>query len=421
MKKVFPILLVLTLSGFLGACLPAPQPEATVAPTPTIEPSVQVPTAITVDTGEQPTCVIYPPTPIPSEEELAIFTPDPDKDWIKGPEDAPITFIEYADFQCPYCSLASQNLRELLDKYPEDVRIVYRHFPLASIHDKAIPAAQAAEAAGRQGDEAFWAMHDLLYAAQSEWSGLSVEDFGNWVAEKADQLGLDRDQFEADYNSQEIVDLAEGTWEGGLAIGLNSTPFVMVNSLYNVRPDIRILVGTVELIKLEEQLFTECPPMTLDLTASYQAVVETEKGSFVIELFPDVAPMAVNSFIFLAENGWYDGNTFHIVLPGFVAQTGDPSATGYGNPGYRFGNETSPDLFFDREGLVAMYNTGPETNGSQFFITYDAAPDLDGGYTIFGEVVEGMDVVRNISPRDPQQDPLLPPGDLLISITIEKQ
>jgi cyclophilin family peptidyl-prolyl cis-trans isomerase len=175
------------------------------------------------------------------------------------------------------------------------------------------------------------------------------------------------------------------------------------------------------LIKLEDQQFTACPPMSLDVDASYQAVVETENGSFVIDLFVESAPMAVNSFIFLAENGWFDGITFHRVVPGFVAQTGDPSGTGYGSPGYRYSNEISPELVFDREGLVAMANAGPGSNGSQFFITYDEAPSLDGGYTIFGEVVEGMDVVNNLTVRNPQEGVVLPPGDLLISITIEKQ
>ena len=151
------------------------------------------------------------------------------------------------------------------------------------------------------------------------------------------------------------------------------------------------------------------------------ATVETEKGNFVIELFADKAPLAVNSFVYLAENGWFDDITFHRVLPGFVAQTGDPSGTGYGNPGYRFSNEVSNDLVFDRAGLVAMANSGPDSNGSQFFITFAEAPNLNGGYTIFGEVVEGMEVVQTITPRDPQQGVEPPPGDLIISITIDKQ
>ena len=171
---------------------------------------------------------------------------------------------------------------------------------------------------------------------------------------------------------------------------------------------------------MEELQFTSCPPLTIDQEGSYQATVELEQGSIVLDLFADQAPLAVNSFIYLAENGWFDGITFHRVIPGFVAQTGDPSGTGYGNPGYRFGNEVSSDLVFDRAGLVAMANSGPDSNGSQFFITYAPAPNLNGGYTIFGEVVEGMEVVEAITPRDPQQGLDLPPGDLIISVTIEK-
>lgn len=421
MKKLIPILLVLTLSGVLGACLSGAQPEATEAPTATPEPSIQIPTENPLDAGEEPTCIANPPLPTPSAEDLSVFTPDPEQDWIKGPDDAAITIIEYADFQCPYCSFASQNLQSLLEKYPEDVRVVYRHFPLASIHDKAIPAAQAAEAAGRQGEDAFWDMHDLLYETQAEWSELSVEEFVSWVSDAAADLGLDRTQFEAEYSSQEIVDLTQAAWIEGQELGIPGTPYLKVNSLFEPQATAQDLTVHVEMIKLIDQQFTACPPMTVDPDASYQAIVETEKGNFVIDLFPDVAPMAVNSFIFLAENGWFDGITFHRVLDGFMAQTGDPSGTGYGNPGYRFSNETSPELVFDREGLVAMANVGPDSNGSQFFITYDAAPDLNGGYTIFGEIVEGMDVVRNITLRDPQSGEDLPPGDTLITITIERQ
>lgn len=415
MKKFIPLLLVLALT----ACVSAAQPEATETMAPTIQVSTQIPTE--AEAAADPTCIANPPPPIPSEEDLATFTPDPESDWIKGPEDAPITIIEYADFQCPYCSLAAQNLKALVEKYPDDVRVVYRHFPLASIHDKAIPAAQAVEAAGLQGEAYFWDLHDLLYETQSDWSEFSLEEFESWLIEAAGDLGLDTTQFEADYSSEDIVALAEAAWIEGQALGIPGTPYLKINSLYDARADAGTLTAYVELLKMEEQQFTACPPMTVDLDASYQAIVETEKGVFVIDLFVDKAPMAVNSFIFLAENGWFDGITFHRVLEGYVAQTGDPSGTGYGNPGYRFSVETSADLLFDREGLVAMANAGPESNGSQFFITYTEAPDLNGSYTIFGEVVEGMDVVKSISLRDPASGLDLPPGDLLISITIEKQ
>lgn len=416
MKRISLILLVVLLGGLLAACQPASQPEATQTPAPT----VAVPTDTVVETTGEATCVPNPPLPEASAEDLAVFTPNPDTDWIKGPEDALITIVEYADFQCPYCSVAAESMRYLLERYPDDVRIVYRHFPLASIHDKAIPAAQAVEAAGLQSEDAFWEMHDLFYETQTTWSAYSVEEFESWVIEVAEELGLDPVQFEADYNNPEIVALAESAWVDGQALGIPGTPFLKINGVFEPQASPQDLVLHVELIKLFTDQYTECPPVVLDEDASYRAVVETEKGSFVIELFPEVAPMAVNSFIFLAEEGWFDGITFHRVLEGFMAQTGDPSATGYGNPGYRFSIETSSDLIFDREGLVAMANSGPENNGSQFFITFDATPDLNGGYTIFGEVVEGMDVVRSISLRDPQGGLDLPPGDTLISVSIEK-
>ena len=117
----------------------------------------------------------------------------------------------------------------------------------------------------------------------------------------------------------------------------------------------------------------------------------------MIQLYADQAPLAVNSFVFLAKQGWFDGVTFHRVIPGFVAQTGDPSGTGKGGPGYFFKNEVS-DLRYDKPGVVGMANSGPDTNGSQFFITYAPQPSLDGSYTIFGQVIQGMDVVENLTP-----------------------
>jgi len=162
------------------------------------------------------------------------------------------------------------------------------------------------------------------------------------------------------------------------------------------------------------------PPMTIDVTKQYFATVKMAKGGeFVIQLFPDKAPITVNNFVFLAREGYYDGTTFHRVLADFMAQGGDPTGTGGGGPGYEFQNEDS-DLTFDREGIVAMANAGRDTNGSQFFITFGPQDYLNGGYTIFGQVIEGMDVVKNITLRDPQQNPNFV-GDAIESITIEEK
>lgn len=166
--------------------------------------------------------------------------------------------------------------------------------------------------------------------------------------------------------------------------------------------------------------YDAAPPMTIDVSKKYSATVEMEKGGeFVIELYADKAPITVNSFVFLAREGYFNGVTFHRVLDGFMAQGGDPTGTGMGGPGYEFVNEDS-DLTFDKAGVVAMANAGRDTNGSQFFITFDAADFLNGGYTIFGQVTEGMDVVNGITRRDPDANPSFT-GDAIKTITITEE
>jgi cyclophilin family peptidyl-prolyl cis-trans isomerase len=166
--------------------------------------------------------------------------------------------------------------------------------------------------------------------------------------------------------------------------------------------------------------WSEAPEMAIDPAKQYFANVKMENGGeFTIQLYPDKAPLTVNSFVFLARQGFFDGVTFHRVLEGFMAQGGDPTGTGTGGPGYKFANEDS-DLTFDKPGVVAMANAGRDTNGSQFFITFVPTPQLNGGYTIFGQVIEGMEVVNAITRRDPTKNPSFP-GDRIESITITEQ
>lgn len=161
------------------------------------------------------------------------------------------------------------------------------------------------------------------------------------------------------------------------------------------------------------------PPLNIDLTKQYFANVQMAKGGeFVIQLYADKAPETVNSFIFLSCKGYFEGVTFHRVLEGFMAQGGDPTGTGSGGPGYQFKNEDS-DLTFDKAGVVAMANAGRDTNGSQFFITFVPTPQLNGDYTIFGQVVEGMDVVNRITRRNPNENPTFE-GDAIEAITISE-
>ena len=163
----------------------------------------------------------------------------------------------------------------------------------------------------------------------------------------------------------------------------------------------------------------EPPKGNLDSSKTYKAKIDTEKGEIVIHLYSDQTPITCENFINLAKAGYYDGTTFHRVIPGFMVQGGDPTGTGAGGPGYQFGDEFVSSLKHDSEGILSMANAGPGTNGSQFFITHGPTPHLDGAHTVFGKVVSGMDVVLSIRERDPMSDPN--PGDTINSISIEEK
>jgi len=150
------------------------------------------------------------------------------------------------------------------------------------------------------------------------------------------------------------------------------------------------------------------PPMTIDTSKQYTATIETGKGDLVLELFASDVPLTVNNFVFLAREGFYDGTTFHRVIPGFVAQGGDPTGTGTGTPGYSFADEFTEHTHV--AGALSMANSGPNTNGCQFFITYTPQHHLDGKHSVFGQLIEGMDILEKIEQ-----------GDIMIRITIEER
>ena len=143
------------------------------------------------------------------------------------------------------------------------------------------------------------------------------------------------------------------------------------------------------------------PEMGIDPKKKYTAHMETDKGTMVIELFADKAPKTVNNFVFLAREGYYDGVIFHRVINNFMVQGGDPTGTGSGGPGYRFEDEFHPSLRHSKRGILSMANAGPGTNGSQFFITHGPTPHLDNKHAVFGQVIEGDDVLMSIPARDP--------------------
>ena len=158
------------------------------------------------------------------------------------------------------------------------------------------------------------------------------------------------------------------------------------------------------------------PSMTIDRQKNYQAKMKTDLGDILLQLHADKVPNVVNNFVFLAREGFYDGVTFHRVIAGFMAQGGDPTGTGTGGPGYRFADEFHPDLRHDTPGILSMANAGPNTNGSQFFITHVPTPWLDGKHAVFGKVISGMEVLLSIPARDPGR--AREPGTRIVSVEI---
>lgn len=419
------LVVMLTLAACNGQATPEPTDLPEVQPT--AVPPTQAVDSNPVQVGED--CKLFQLLP-EAKDPLTVSVPNVGKDdWTLGPAKARMIIIEYSDFQCPYCAQTAPDLVKFQSDHPQDVLFVYRHFPLNSIHDKAALASQATEAAGLQGK--FWEMKDLLFEFENwqTWTQLSVADFESWLktnAAKVEDLNVDR--FMKDLKSPEMIAKVEKAGADAQQIGLGGTPtlFVFLDGqlVFDQNDQIPASYDVMNIIwqlhQLKGRAYTSCPEMTIDPTKKYIATLETEKGDIVIELLADKAPVTVNSFIFLAKDGWFDGVIFHRVLPDFVAQSGDPTGTGVGGPGYAIKDEIN-ELKFDGEGWVGMANSGANTNGSQFFITLAAQPNLDGRYTIFGRVIEGMDVVKSLTQRDPSQGGDLPEGDAILRVTISEK
>ena len=420
-KFQLTIFIVLVMALVLGACQ-----ANTPTPTDIVEPASATATSQPVkvsQSGDPTACTLL--TSLLPEVPADQIPPVPlanANDWMLGSLGADISLIEYTDFQCPYCALAAPELERFQADFSNRVNLVIRHFPLISIHNKAVQAARAAEAAGAQGK--FFEMHDLLYQEQSAWSAEDItgEQFDTYLQDAAQKLGLDMEKFNADYNSAAVQTKIDNSYkEATETLNLTGTPtvFMVINGIpYQAPRDYETLVGILRLVDLDKNRYTDCPPMVIDPAKKYTATISTTKGTITAELYPDKAPLTVNSFVFLSREGYFDNAAFHRVIPGFVAQAGDPSGSGFGGPGYQFANEIS-DLTFDSEGVLGMANAGDGTNGSQWFITYAAQPNLDGKYTVFGKVTEGMDIVNNLTARDPQQGVLADP-DLILGISISE-
>lgn len=427
MRKVVLLSLVAVIglmAGCAGGGTASPSSPTATLPSPTAAP----PTA-TSEEGEDPTALPATATPsgpatceaytLPVESQI----PDLDEDdHVLGPDDAPITFIEYADFQCPACAGLSSVKGYLTEKYGDQLQFAYRDLPLTGIHDNAIIAAEAAEAAAAQGK--FWEMHDLLYESQDEWSGLSEEEVVGKLVEYAGELDLDTERFETELSEHTYREQIMADYEEYQAYGKMATPTYVVNKVFYPTQQFggfNLLEPFIELVAMKGEMYDAPPAEVLDPDTDYAATIKTTKGDIEVELFEEKVPTNVNSFAFLAQEGWYDGLDFFFVDHEQVALTGDPTNSGGGLPyaGYTCSTETTPELSFDEAGVLALYTTAPDQNSSSFFITFSPQPDFTGNFTIIGRVTEGMDVAESLTETQPGPEQAEP--DSIDTIVIEEQ
>lgn len=369
-----------------------------------------------------------PPRPTPTAASLQTGTPRPTLAPIplvatgehqRGPREAAVTLVVYSDFQCLACAQLASVLSRLQTLHPQDLRLVFRHFPLLEQHDKASLAGQLAEQAAAQG--AFWTVHDLLFQQRSEWVNLAPEDFMVWAAEQAQVVGLDDQAIQSALADGRYADRMVEAYREGLAMGIPTAPFLLLDGEpYMLPPELNYLEAAVRLQLLSARQFSDYPTFDIDLGREYLATLKLNRGEVVLQLYPQLAPLAVNSFVFLARQGWYDGNDLYQVQPGVFVESGDPTGTGLGDPGYHFAMEPSPSLRFDEPGMAALVPTSPETNGGRFFISLAPLPQLNGARTIFGRVMQGLELLRDLPARDPLLNLLDPSDGVLEGIEIEE-
>jgi cyclophilin family peptidyl-prolyl cis-trans isomerase/predicted DsbA family dithiol-disulfide isomerase len=366
-----------------------------------------------------------PPSQIPTEPAFPTPTllpipPISDSDHSYGDPNAPVTLVVYGDFQCPYCANFYHAWKQIQPLHPRDLRLIFRHFPLIPIHDKADLAGSAAEIAGRENR--FWEMHDALFERRDEWAKLSRDAFIEWVSNVAGSLELDSERFKIDLTSGEYQSMMLAAYQGGNEAGIPGTPFIFFNGeWYRLSPNATNLEASIRLEILSNMQYSQPPLVEFHEGELVFAHLELDQGEIVIQLFPEHAPATVASFIFLAEQGWFEGSGFYSVEPGISVEAGDPSGTGLGGPGYLLLDEVSDTLSFDEIGMLAMSSSGPNTNGSRFFINLTPLPHLNGSRTIFGRVLEGLNLLKTLRERDPYQD-LFQPYELTIqSVSIDKR
>jgi len=404
--------LILVVSMLATSC--ATSPQTPVAP-PTLWTPIALNPVATAGTPRPPTFAAPAGTILPT---LAPIAPITEADWARGPAEAPITLLVYSDYQCATCAELAGVLSRLLALHPNDIRLVFRAFPLLTLYDKTSLATQAAASAAAQGD--YWVMHALLYARRAEWVTLTPEQFTAWLPGAARAAGLDAAQLADDLQTRRYEPYVAEAYNRAVAEGIPGAPFLFFNrDLLRLPPTLDNLEANVRLTLLAEHQFADYPPMTLKPGVDYAARLRMNTGEVTLDLYEDTAPQAVNSFIFLAENDWFDGTPFYRVVRGQYVEAGDPSGTGFGTPGYAYALETTPARTFDRPGVVGIASDDPSALGSRFFISLTPLPLFDTARTVLGRVTSGLDRLGALAAREPLTDLLLDPEAVILDVIIE--
>lgn len=378
---------LILLAIALTRCTGTPPAVSTARVSETQETLLPIPT--------QPSCrVLASVTPTPHQATYLL-----EGDHRYGPINAPLTLVVYGDYQCEPCARLDATLWRLMEEYPGALLLVYRHFPLLPLNDKALMAVQAVEAASRQGR--FWEAHRYLYTHQAEWRDMAPEAFPDYLLSMAQTLALDLARFTQDLTDPDIQALAYRAWKAGQALGLEAAPTLFLNGeWFPGPPTYEALRTVVALNQLEQRRFTACPPWRVHFDHLYLLDLRLPQDLVVLRLEPQWAPQGVNAVVFLAQEGWYQGMGIYDVVPGQALYLGDPSNTGYGHPGFLIPWE-APAVGL-RSGRVVLLPESPGWNSPRMAILLDEVPAWENQVTVIGEVVQGMDGLRYVA-RSPEQ------------------
>ncbi|NMC46904.1 MAG: thioredoxin domain-containing protein [Chloroflexi bacterium] len=420
MRKYLTAFLMIALL-FIAACSSGnADSNATDATQPTGDTAAEAATTeataapfTTVDEPCQPFNLIDDVLLSPVDEKVPAVT---DADLAYGPADAKYTIITYSNFTCSHCANLEPVLETLQQLYPQDVRIVFRYVTTGGVSNI---AAQAAEAANNQGK--FGEMKDTLFANQATWYYYSEDEFRTWLGDQATAFGMDVDQFNTDMNDENLLNKITFNRSQVDDLGITGTPTLYVNNRqYSPYQDrsIYTLATMINVMNISDKELGVCPAVDTNFTTDLQAIISTDKGDIVVDLYEDTAPYTVAYFKYLADQGWYDNNEFFVSTDEY-ALSGDPSNTLYGGPGFVFYNEFTSGQTLDEGGLLVSFNRlGTGYNSGVFMLTKTAVTDFSGDLTVFGKIIDGMDVLNALETRDYSLDPADPFYDSVNSVTI---